>query len=187
MTSPFFGIVPTDSEDEHHGAMVVHGDLSDLPRSVRWRIQLGLLQDPTTVSCDEITASRCTLQDVTELNRQIILNQGERFKNLVEKHVEEQQDGDGDKHNGDESSNNNHHETDKIESNGTVDVDPLTAMVMEQEARENRKAELYLKYRKERARRKRGLSTEARIIDSESDEVDRSSVSMVYAMMIIEC
>lgn len=60
-----------------------------------------------------------------------------------------------------------------------VDVDPLTAMVMEQEARETRKQELYLKYRKERARRKRGLVTElSRPTDAgeEDDGLDRASV-----------
>ena len=52
-------------------------------------------------------------------------------------------------------------------------------MVMEQEAQETRKAELYLKYRKERARMKRGLSVEARVIEGEADEgVDRASVSI---------
>jgi hypothetical protein len=168
-------IVPTVSEDEQHGALVVTGDLSALPRSVRWRIQLGLLQDPSLT----IAPRSCTLEDVTELNRQMIINQGERFKYLVEKYVEEDVNENDNNNSGDETNNNNNKGNDTAAAASTsAMLDPLTAMVMEEEARETRKAELYLKYRKERARRKRGLSTEARIIESESgDEVDRASVS----------
>ena len=60
-------------------------------------------------------------------------------------------------------------------------MDPLTAMVMEQEAQETRKQELYLKYRKERARRKRGLATELSRPkigeDDDEDGLDRAAVS----------
>jgi hypothetical protein len=157
-TSPVFGINPS-SEDGFLGAKVSHGDISGLPRSVRWRIQLGLLKEPY---------SNCKLSEVTAYNREIIAQQDERFKGLVEKHVEEDQDeGEVQKEGQD---------VDKDMAGGVPEVDPLTAMVMEQEAIETRKAELYLKYRKEKARRKRGLTTEARIIESESEEVDRASV-----------
>lgn len=60
-----------------------------------------------------------------------------------------------------------------------ADVDPLTAMMMEQEARETRKAELYLKYRKEKARRKRGLTSEAAEGEGEDDGIDRASLSII--------
>ena len=63
-------------------------------------------------------------------------------------------------------------------SNAAPEIDPLTAMVMEQEAIETRKAELLLKYKKERARRKRGLTTEGRQVVGESDGVDEASVSV---------
>jgi hypothetical protein len=140
-----------------------------LPRSVRWRIQLGLLQEPTTKS----STSHCTLDEVTEYNRQVIAQQSEWFKALVEKHLEEEEDDD-DK---EEEEEHAEEKEESVPQPPSIDVDPLTAMVMEQQAQETRKAELYLKYRKERARMKRGLAVEARVIESENDQVDRASVS----------
>jgi hypothetical protein len=57
-------------------------------------------------------------------------------------------------------------------------------MVLEQKAQETRKAELLLKYKKERARRKRGLTTEGRYTGSdESDGIDRASVSFITVLL----
>jgi hypothetical protein len=163
-------IAPTVSEEEQQGLKVsIQGDISALPRSVRWRIQLGLLQEPTTKS----STSHCTLDEVTEYNRQVIAQQSEWFKALVEKHLEEEEDDD-DK---EEEEEHAEEKEESVPQPPSIDVDPLTAMVMEQQAQETRKAELYLKYRKERARMKRGLAVEARVIESENDQVDRASVS----------
>ena len=58
-------------------------------------------------------------------------------------------------------SNHNDEEPKEETNNDTPQqqdaLDPLTAMVREQEAQEKRRQELDLKYRKERARRKRGI------------------------------
>lgn len=169
-------IVPTISEDEQQGNRIQGEHLSMLPRSVRWRIQLGLLQDPSAIDLDS------TLETVLECNKETVMECNKVFKELVEKHVEETEEVDESSldniagTNGQVLSSSSSSTPDTSKSI-EVDVDPLTAIVMEKEARETRKAELYLKYRKERARRKRGLTTEARIIESESDEVDRASVS----------
>lgn len=185
-TLPLVGIVPTVSEDESHGEKVVTGDLSSLPRSVRWRILLGLLNEPTTSHGDlrQGQDGACTLKSVEDYNRGIIAQQNERFKVLVEKHVEEDET-EQDARQREERSSLNDASAAGQGLGKAHEVDPLTFMVMEEEARETRKAELYLKYRKEKARRKRGLTTEAKIIDSESDEVDRASVSITVAHVFV--
>ena len=158
-------------------AMLVHSlhDWSNLPRSVRWRLQLGILAEPSIQQQD------LTLDVLLQHNQSKISDLGEKFKELVAKHVEEDEElveGD-DSNNSGNGQDGGGNDGDTAANSKTPEIDPLTAMVMEEEARETRKAELYLKYRKERARRKRGLTTEARIIESESDEVDRASVSEV--------
>ncbi|KAG7366657.1 Rab-GTPase-TBC domain containing protein [Nitzschia inconspicua] len=162
-------IAPTVSEEEQQGLKVhLQGDISALPRSVRWRIQLGLLQEPITKSSN----CHCTLEEVTEYNRSVIAQQTEWFKSLVERHLEEDEQKQEEK---EESTK----EASAPSGSEVADIDPLTAMVMEQQAQETRKAELYLKYRKERARMKRGLAVEGRVIESESDEVDRASLGII--------
>jgi hypothetical protein len=103
------------------------------------------------------------LEYVFKWNEELISQQKARFNELMEKYVEEEE----------EEGSPEQEEAD----NKAAEVDPLTAMVMEQEARETRKAELLLKYRKERARRKRGLTVEAGTSGGESDGIDRASVS----------
>lgn len=180
-------IVPTASEEEQQGIRINGEHLASLPRSVRWRIQFGLLQDPSSILTSAANIGKkemhvCTLETVLNHNHQLITKQADRFKDLVEKHLEEPTGDSNDSH---EQSNNlspNRNELGDVNpSPKSADIDPLTAMVMEQEAQEIRKAELYLKYRKERARRKRGLTTEARVIESESDEIDQASVSGEYS------
>ncbi|KAL3899100.1 MAG: hypothetical protein SGARI_006532, partial [Bacillariaceae sp.] len=161
-------IAPTASEEETQGRKVSHGDLSALPRSVRWRIQLGLLQEPPSSDISR----QCTLAEVTECNRELVEQQNERFKKMVEQHLEEDEEEP-------EGDNQAAAAPDATNNNSAAMLDPLTAMVMEQEAQETRKAELYLKYRKERARMKRGLHVEARVIEGESDEVDRASLVII--------
>ena len=181
-------IVPTESEEEQQGMRTNGEHLASLPRSVRWRIQLGLLKDPSAY--DSVTNANnngdgegiCNVEMVFENNRDVIQQQEDRFKNLVQKYVEETTDVGNDEH---ATPPLSPEEIGFDSANSTAkpaEIDPLTAMVMENEAQEMRKAELYLKYRKERARMKRGLATEARVIESESDGVDQASVSSFIVM-----
>ncbi len=177
-------IVPTESEEEQQGMRTNGEHLASLPRSVRWRIQLGLLKDPS--ADDSVTNANnnrdgkrnCNVEVVFENNRDVIQQQEDRFKALVQKYVEETTDVGNDEHATPPLSP----EEIGFDSAKPAEIDPLTAMVMEKEAQETRKAELYLKYRKERARMKRGLATEARVIESESDGVDQASVSTLIVM-----
>ena len=141
-------------------------DLSIVPRSVRWRIQLGVYEmvDPTDWNASSTSE---LLNLIYERNKETIQKQHDRFQALVEKYVEVEIPGE---------------EAPSPEKDAPLqvpDVDPLTAMLMEQQALETRKAELLLKYKKERARRKRGLTTEGRQIGDESDGIDQASVSTV--------
>lgn len=138
--------------------MVVDGSL--LPRSIRWRIQLGLLQVPEDLD----GADPALLNSLTELNRTRVEEQRAHYDALLEKHfasirpIEEEE----------EESLPEAQEEPTVEEEDLLD--PLTAMVMEQEAREKRRKELDLKYRKERARRNRGMSVEAEDDDKWKDE-----------------
>lgn len=142
------------------------GNLSDLPRSLRWRIQLGLFIDPAN---EDPTVST-SIETCWQWNSATVTQQNERFKGLMEKYIEEEEEVTN--KTVDQSAGN-------ASSPPTVsDIDPLTAMVREQEERESRKAELYLKYRKEKARRKRGLTTDGGYVgNGESDGIDTASVS----------
>ena len=149
-----------------------YGDLSGLPRSVRWRIQLGLFVDP---SMEDPTAS-ASVDSCWQWNMVTATQQNERFKTLMEKYIEEEEE--------------EVPPTPEPEAAPAVaDVDPLTAMVREQEERESRKAELYLKYRKEKARRKRGLVTDTGGYtgNGESDGVDTASVSTAKMSHYFDC
>jgi len=143
--------------------------LLQLPRSVRWRIYLKIYELPVL---NTMTTPSLFLSAIQQHNAFVIQQHQQRYQQLVEKYVgeeeEEQEDGEADDiHYG------------KSTSVPVPEIDPLTAMLMEQKAEESRKAELLLKYKKERARRKRGLTTEARHIGDESDGgVDRASVSL---------
>mmetsp|Transcript_8931 Transcript_8931/g.22540 ORF Transcript_8931/g.22540 Transcript_8931/m.22540 type:complete len:697 (+) Transcript_8931:37-2127(+) len=164
-------------QDDHAAKVHQMYDWSALPRSIRWRLQLGILSEPPPA----VTPQQLDLESVLKHNQPTVKEINDKFKELVTNHVEveEENDDDDDENGGDNNSTN---ETSAAASTGggAAIIDPLTAMVMEEEARETRKAELYLKYRKERARRKRGLTTEARIIESECDEVvDRASLVII--------
>ena len=77
-------IVPTISEEEQQGARINGVHLSTLPRSVRWRIQLGLLQDPCEANNENNAKDIiCNLETVTDCNHDTIFKQSERFKYLL--------------------------------------------------------------------------------------------------------
>jgi hypothetical protein len=167
------------------------GDLKRFPRSVQWRIHLGLLKgcpdSDANAGNPSVVVSSTSLEDVYKWNSEFIAQQQGRFKELMAKYVEEEQE----EHPPDPAAslspvaatpnknNNNPGGGDPLANSNNNNLDPLTAMFMEQEAQETRKQELYLKYRKERARRKRGLSSPgggAYTGGDESDDVDRVSV-----------
>ena len=121
---------------------------------------MGLLSDPAKLD----PTAKTDLEHVLQWNEEALSQQKARFHELMEKYVEEEEEEEEQQHK-------------KTEPPKPAEVDPLTAMVMEQQARETRKAELMLKYRKERARRKRGLAVEAGSANGdESDGIDRASV-----------
>lgn len=109
-----------------------------------------------------------SLETVLEANGEQILKQNDRYQDLVSRYmdveVEEEQVN--------EQDQGQH-------AQSAAEIDPLTAMVMEKEAHESRKAELYLKYRKEKARRNRGLATEARVVQEDTDGVDQAALSII--------
>ena len=142
-----------------------------VPRSVTWRIQLGLLKG------DVGSLSLLSLEEIYQQNKEIIAQQQKRFQELVEKHVEMEDEEEEQQHVNVAAEQGIVQK--KQQATVVDDMDPLTAMVRENEERETRKQELYLKYRKERARRKRGLNVEAQAYGEESDGIDRASVRCV--------
>lgn len=143
---------------QHSISIMVDG--SSLPRSVRWRIQLGLLEVPE--KNEEQTEF---LERLIDLNRIAVNEQRSRYDALVQKHfssIHPQEEIDPPQI---ELPSNDHLRELTEKDDGEL-LDPLTAMVMEQDARENRRKELDLKYRKERARRNRGIS-----VDAEDDDL----------------
>jgi hypothetical protein len=137
---------------------------SSLPRSIQWRLQLGLLKGVTNMTLEEIILE----------NQDLVKQQSTRFERLMEKHVHSEEEDDENE----EEVTASAAVPEQAPQQPAPEYDPLTAMVMENEARETRKQELYLRYRKERARRKRGLTTEAQPHGEESDGIDRASVSI---------
>ena len=185
MTESGTTVINNDNNTNHHH----HQHLTTLPRSVRWRIQLGLLDyDSSSLSSSSSSSSlSATLEDIYQRNIQRVTQQNQRFQELLEKYVEEEpQETDVDiaspttKEDMEQPSSppsKTKQQQQQQQQQPKVDIDPLTAMVMENEARETRKQELYLKYRKERARRKRGLSQAGGYQGGdESDGIDRASV-----------
>lgn len=139
-----------------------------LPRSIRWRLQLKLFEWPP----DANPTGSTLMEQIQRQNANIIQQQNERFQKLVEQYIEE------DVPEGEEETapTVSHEET--TAPTASAEIDPLTAIFMEKQAQETRQAELLLKYKKERARRKRGLTTEGgRQIGDETDGIDRASVS----------
>lgn len=146
-------------------------DLSVLPRSIQWRLQLGVLQAVDPAKWNPAMSDAQVLELVFQENESTLQQQKEQFQKLIENHVEEEVVEEEGVEIQTEPSNS-------PQSPPQPEVDPLTAIVMEHQARETRKAELLLKYKKERARRKRGLTTEGKVIGDESDGIDRASVSI---------
>jgi hypothetical protein len=190
-----------------------------MPRSIRWRIQLGLLQVPEDEASEQQNKASPSLSDLAKHNQERLALQRQEYDRLVEKHeirrvlrhavVMEDKDGFVVTDKKKESSptlvanddavdplfhTSSHNDDDNpLAQNGVApsdkkkssQLDPLTAMVMEQERQEKRLHDLDLKYRKERARRKFGISEgELRVIQDDhdadgGDRFDTYSVSRI--------
>jgi hypothetical protein len=123
-------------------------DGPSLPRSIRWRLQLGLLALPSSEK------DAWSTEELYTYNASLLHDQRTRYQELVEKYEVHQE------------STTEEEEEDKPEAalaersdeaTTAAALDPLTAIVREQEAQAKRRRELELKYRKERARRNRGI------------------------------
>jgi hypothetical protein len=147
-----------------------------LPRSIRWRLQIGVWslpeKDEPDSDCNNTSGGdrTWTLVELLERNHDQIEIQRGNYNLLVEM-MQEIMEEDDQPYKGTEQG--------EVEATpahipivpADVDMDPLTALVKERDAQEKRLHELDLKYRTRRARRKRG------VIDCESDRGDTYSVS----------
>jgi hypothetical protein len=148
-------------------------DVNALPRSVTWRLRLGLLKAPSTTT-------RPTLEDLLRHNAELLEQEQSQYQKLQETYQN---------HLGQIDNNNNEVEEKEEEEEDAEEVvantanvppdidplssmDPLTAMLQEQQAQENRRQELDLRYRREKARRKRGLATDAKVVVADCDTED---------------
>ena len=147
---------------------------------------------PYFESMTATTSVPSLLMAIQQQNATTLQQHQQRFQHLVEKYVDVEEEVYDDK------DNNECEEEERMEDAQTVtkqstpttkisEMDPLTAMLMEQKAEETRKAELMLKYKKERARLKRGLVTEGRYIGSESEGGDQASVSRPMMIHMVSC
>lgn len=138
-----------------------------LPRSVRWRMQLGLLKYPES----EIG---WTTEDLHAYNEQVLKQQRAAYRDLCDHYeLDLVEDENGFVKQADQQE--------EVLSEDEEDVDPLTMMVMDIEKKEKRRQELELKYRKEKALRKRGVAVDKVINDdSDGDRFDTYSVSPGY-------
>jgi len=152
-----------------------------LPRSIKWRLRLGLLQSTTSNAfADDVVFS---LEDVIQQNQTLLQDEQSHYEELKATYHDHFKA----KIKDDELASNENDvplevnqedgvllvdvnlqrggggEIDPLSSASastaiaTAMIDPLQAMLMEQQAQERRRQELDLKYRKEKARRNRGL------------------------------
>lgn len=140
-------------------------DLDAMPRSVVWRIRLGLMsreETQTTLSFEEVIQHNFSLlhdqfQEYEALRETYSDHLVARDLQDVEQEEEEQED-----ENGQDEQDVGASDSKDGPNNGSNDasaaVDPLTAMLIQQQAEEDRKQALDLRYRKERALRKRGFA-----------------------------
>ena len=139
-----------------------------IPRSIRWRMQLGILQYPPNNN------NEWTMEELSSYNETKVLQQRRTFSELRHTYCDELDmtsnvDRTTDTTNGEKELTPNE---DNAASND--DIDPLTQMVLDMERKEQRLQQLEVKYRKERALRNRGVTLEPKIVlDDEEDGGDR--------------
>ena len=136
-----------------------------LPRSIVWRLRLGLLQSAASAA-DASTTATATLNDVIRANRQTLQDEQteyEQWQTSYQHHFSSVGEKSTEK---DISTEEGLGVTEDAAVTAPAivtataseqDEDPLTAMLQEQEAQEGRRRALDLKYRKEKARQKRGI------------------------------
>lgn len=168
-------------------------DGPSLPRSIRWRLQLGVWKLPDSSRVVPQTADYYpdtdtppptpsplyVLEEIVESNHDLIEAQRRSYdvlvqelQQLVQEHAAHQE---AILATAEETSSietlevafpTTQSDDDDEETDDMVMVDPLTAMALERDANEQRLQHLDLKYRKERARRKRGMQTEDGVMNS---------------------
>ena len=140
-----------------------------LPRSIRWRLQLGLWK---LMHKDE-GEQEWSLQELNDFNKDLVKEQRDEYCRLVQRlREEEQKQIELEKQEKEKRAKED--PLAMMSAGENADVDPLTAMMLQQEAQEKRLQKLELKYRIERARRKHGLQTSEQ---SDGDRYDSYSVS----------
>lgn len=161
-----------------------------LPRSLIWRLRLGLLKSP----------SEMALEDVIRHNTELLQEEQSHYEKLQATYkdhltktttrIDPNADNSEDEAE-EEELEELPPELDPLQattSSEAAALDPLTAMLQEQQAQEDRRQELDLRYRKERARRKRGLATDAKVVVADCDEgqapksLDSDTVGFVLAI-----
>jgi hypothetical protein len=171
--------------------------IKSLPRSIRWRLQLGVwkyplldethnddVNNPTMASSSSTSTRQTTLiQNIWEHNRDLVEIQRSNYNLLVEMLQEVMNQ---DKHSDEDNpithkdKTNHLHECisksdDHNQSKVSVeDIDPLTAMAKERDAQEQRLHELDIQYRKRRARRRLGVTP---------DDKDRGDIYSVSELL----
>jgi len=153
-----------------------------IPRSIRWRMQLGILQYPPNNN------NEWTMEELSSYNETKVLQQRRTFSELRHTYCDELDmtsnvDRTTDTTNGEKELTPNE---DNAASND--DIDPLTQMVLDMERKEQRLQQLEVKYRKERALRNRGVTLEPKIVlDDEEDGGDRfDTYSSTHTLGVIE-
>lgn len=121
-------------------------------RSFRWRTQLGLL--PKDCHMEQSLQERWT-----------------DYHRLLSEHPYPHDDKD--------TNHNQDAPTTTAKETLTIDMDPLTAMLDEMEARTAREQELDRRYRRERARRKRGGSAAVPVLESEDYHADAAALEII--------
>jgi hypothetical protein len=130
-------------------------------RSFRWRVQLGLIPPPT--------AEWPT----------VLAEQRENYQQLVEQHPFPDDDEQQLKHGNHGAGGDASAITDTDAASAAL-LDPLTAMLMEEQEKSERLEELDLKYRREKALRKRGLAGNGdRIFEDEEYDEQAAALQII--------
>jgi hypothetical protein len=157
-------MMPQQQQQQQQSQPQPHLQGPALPRSVRWRMQMGLLKYPES-------DIGWTIADLHAYNEQVLNQQRAAYKSLCDQYiqqqdsvpmnemvVEEDEDGflvDRQQPEMEEEISESEQQEEKLRLD---DMDPLTMIVMDMEKKEKRRQELELKYRKEKALRKRGVA-----------------------------
>ena len=182
-----------------------------LPRSVVWRLRLGLLQPPPPLpATNNNSSNKPTLETILQTNATLLQEEEAQYQQRQETY----------RHHFVQDPDHNTRGQDPVQdpaakvatttpdpfvlvsspdplSSSTAAEDPLTAMLQQQEAQEHRRHDLELKYRKEKALQKRGLTVgggayqpteDSRTTTTTLSTVDRETVRLslgVYLLLLL--